>query len=1233
MFHRPPPPFHGLIIPLPWVISLALTIGLVPLCPAGPVISEFVAANENGLEDQDGTRSDWIEIYNPASAPIALDGWHLTDTARNLTLWRFPAVSLPAQGFLVVFASGKNRATAGAELHTNFQLDRDGEFLALVEPDGSTVASVYTRPYPRHRADVAYGLPMVQQSSELIPEGAQARLLVPVEDTLGRLWTLPDFADTAWSLVETGVGYVRPPADSPEPPEPPPDPVDVTRPDDFVVPTSPNSPGNEGVQNAIDGIADTKYLNFDRLNAGFTVTPSAGPTVVTGLRLTTANDAPERDPASYLLLGSLDGRSFTEIARGPVNLPTARFSPATVTIANTNAWAHYRLLFPTLRNAAAAVAVQIAEVEFLGSVGEPPPDLGALVRTSIENALRNRAAGVYLRLPFRVDDPGLSARLELAVRFDDGFVAYLNGTEVARANAPANPAAASIAGTNRLRRDAVRPLTLDLSSHAGLLRAGTNVLALHGLNSRIDSGEFFLDARLRQVGIALGAPGHLVTPTPGNINLPNAGGLVDDLVVDPPRGFRTNATPVTLRCATPGVSIRYTTNGAIPDPTHGLDYTAPILISGTTTLRALVTRDHWHSPPVATHTYLFPEDIPRQSRAWATNAGFPLAWGSVVADYGLDRRVVGPAGTDSFGGRYVAAFKDDLRALPTISLVLPVDTMFGPQGIYAVPEGRGDAWERPVSFEWIPVDGTAPFQIDAGIRIQGGAFRSFNLTLKKSFRLVFRGDYGPKRLEQPVFGPDAASWFDTLVLRANSNDAWPYAGGNALYIRDTFAMQTALAMGIAASHSRFAHLYINGQYWGLYNLVERPDAAFSEAYLGGDKEGWDSINQDSAPDGTYDAWNRLLAQSATDLSNTVNYQKIQGRNPDGTPNPAFENLIDVDNYIDYLILNFYVGNTDWPQRNWWAGRPRSGTRGFQFRPWDTETALGLTGLDADTTAASAAVAKPYAGLRRNADFRMRFADHVQRHFFESGALSVNPVSPRWDPAQPGNNRPAARFAEAAALVRSGIIGESARWGDQISTPLRTLDQHWQPAVDGLFTSYFPQRSARVLAQFQAAGLYPRTPPPSLSHPSGAVPRGFALVLSAAAGTVHYTLDGTDPRGIGGIVRGTAAEGGIVLREPVRVLARTLHNGEWSALREAAFTVTEPQTADLHLTAFPEGRNQVRLRFLGRAGLGYTVYHREALGAGDWSIFHIGVPRGPEGPVELLVDVTAGAAHFYRVSIP
>src|SRR6476620_3286965 len=79
---------------------------------AGLMINEFMASNTGGITDQDGDSSDWIEIHNDSNIAASLGGWHLTDTAGDPAKWTFPATNLPPDGYLIVFASGKNRAVA-----------------------------------------------------------------------------------------------------------------------------------------------------------------------------------------------------------------------------------------------------------------------------------------------------------------------------------------------------------------------------------------------------------------------------------------------------------------------------------------------------------------------------------------------------------------------------------------------------------------------------------------------------------------------------------------------------------------------------------------------------------------------------------------------------------------------------------------------------------------------------------------------------------------------------------------------------------------------------------------------------------------------------------------------------------------------------------------------------------------------------------------------------------------
>ncbi|MBN2129861.1 MAG: CotH kinase family protein [Sedimentisphaerales bacterium] len=1064
------------------------------------IITEFMAANHRGIQDQDGDFTDWIEIYNMGRDPVSIGGWYLSNDVQDLTQWEFPDVVISGQSFLRVFASGKNRTTPGDELHTSFKLDRDGEYLALVGPDGTTIATEFFPEYPRQIGDVSYGALMEVETTLLVSSAGAARLWLPADDRLGPDWVAPGFDDADWTPAALGIGYDRTPA--PELPR-----EDVTRPGDAIEPTSFNSPVNEEVDKAIDNNPQTKYLNFDKLNAGFTVTCSTGPSVVTGLRLTSANDAPERDPTSFTLFGSNDGVSFMQIARGNVPAFPARFFTVEVAFANDRAYSHYRLLFPTVQNANAAVAMQIAEVEFLGSSG-PATVFADWIGTDVETDMYGRGTSVYLRIPFAVETAQPLDWLALHVRYDDGLVAFLNGVEVARSHAPDTLAYDSVATADRPHDLAMVSERFGLSDYAYLIQPGANVLAIQALNDAADSPDFLIEAQLENTQVIVGDNGYFESPTPGSVNGPVSLGLVDDPVVDRERGFFEAPFEVAMACPTAGATLFYTLDGSAPTAATGNEYVGPILIDRTTTLRVGGFLEGWRPSSVVTHTYLFLDDIITQDRNATLAAGFPASWNGQSADYGLDPRVIGRAGQDSFGGKYAATIREDLQSLPSMSIVMDIDDMFGAQGIYSNPTNRGDSWERPASLELIYPDDREGFQEDAGIRIQGGAFRRFDLTLKKSFRMIFREEYGAPKLHYPLFGPDAADEFDNFILRANSNDAWPYGGGGAVYVRDTFAMDTVRDMGNVASHSTFVHLYINGFYWGLYNPVERPDAAFSASYRGGDKESWDAINQDSVPDGNYDAWNRLLAMLNEDVSDDGVYQRIQGNNPDGTRNPQYEDLLDVENMIDYMILNFYVGNTDWPHRNWWVGRNRDNGDGFQFYPWDTETAL--SGLNTDRTGVNNAVARPYAALRANARFRTLFGDRVHRHFFNGGVLYVNPDNPDWDPAHPENNRPAARFAALADLVERAIVGESARWGDQLRGAPYTRDEHWAGQRDSLLANYYPRRSAIVLEQFRNAGLYPHVDAPVFSHPGGHVDPGFVLSMAATSGTIYYTLDGTDP---------------------------------------------------------------------------------------------------------------------------
>ena len=175
-------------------------------------ITEFMARNGGSVVDQDGDSSDWIEIFNSGPNAVALGGMHLTDDSKALTKWQFPAIVLDPDRFLLIFASEKDRRVRGSELHTNFKLSSGGEYLALVDSDGSTIIAEMggaTNPLPEQFEDISYGIQQTSGSrnSVLVRSRAECRVMVPADGSLGDSWTASDFDDSSWGTAETGVGY------------------------------------------------------------------------------------------------------------------------------------------------------------------------------------------------------------------------------------------------------------------------------------------------------------------------------------------------------------------------------------------------------------------------------------------------------------------------------------------------------------------------------------------------------------------------------------------------------------------------------------------------------------------------------------------------------------------------------------------------------------------------------------------------------------------------------------------------------------------------------------------------------------------------------------------------------------------------------------------------------------------------------------------------------------------
>lgn len=1107
-----------------------------PLCEAGRclapdpvIIAEVVAANAEGLQDGAGRRPDWIELQNRGRTPADLTGWFLTDDLDDRRKWRFPQVILAPGEARVVFASGGALVDSPpGELHTSFRLQAASEPLALVWRDGAHIVDRYD-PLPPLRDDVAYGVSQAVETVPLVAPGDEAAWWVPAGPLPG--WTDPGFDDSAWARGPSGLGFDR--LGGPPPPERQVE-LAAGRPvrqsstlGGFVAELAVNGRFDDFTHTVSDDLAATWAVDLeatwwiDRISlhnrssccgsrlrdVTVRVLDEGGQVVFTSPLLNPENLL--GSPAQIeVAVGGVQGRTI-EVARTPD--PDLSGSGGQ-------------------GNADEPTVLSLGEVQVFGGGDR----LSAFIGTDVGAALAG-GRSLFVRHTFQAEDPATFSTLRLTLQTDAGFVAWLNGVPVAAVRAPAEPTwdAQALA-----EAEPVETVELDLSGFLDLIQPGDNVLAIQGLSA--DADDLLVRATLTAQRIEDGARRFFPVPTPGAPNdQPGVAGFVEPVLFDVPAGLIAEPVVVSLRTATPEAEIRYTTDGRAPGPEVGEIYQESLVIDRTTTLRAMAWRPDYQDAPRTAATYVLPADVARQDFAATLAAGFPAMWGNTAPDYGMDPRVIDPD---------PQRFADALAALPTLALATEVEGLFGPQGIYTRSDQSGPEWEVAASAELV-APGEPGFQVGCGLRIQGGAFRSHDLTRKHSLRLLFKKQYGPGKLNYPLFGEAGPDAFETVTLRANSNDGWQWsgAGSRPLYIRDAFARATRRAMGGVASQGRFVHVYINGIYWGVYEAVERPDAAFAATHFGGERADWDAVNSGSAVDGDLVSWNELLG--AEGLADDARYRALGG---EGAPQ-----LIDPVSYADYMLTNLYVGNTDWPHKNYYAARDRVRAVGFLFFMWDAEWSMGIRSeLDTDRTGVSEGAARPWSALKQNAEFRLLVADRAHRHLFGGGALYVDPEAPAWDPAQPERNLPAARFVALAEQVERGLVAESARWGDQHAGTPYTVDAHWVPERDRLLASYLPQRSAVFLDQLRRAGLYPPLRGPLFAQRTGAVAPGFVLAVDAVGERLYYTLDGTDPRLPGGAVAPTALEGvpgaPIVLPGPGVVQARAWAADGWSPLETGTY---------------------------------------------------------------------------------
>lgn len=638
-----------------------------------------------------------------------------------------------------------------------------------------------------------------------------------------------------------------------------------------------------------------------------------------------------------------------------------------------------------------------------------PADYRGLIETTVPRG----TATLYLRHTFEVLDASTVDSLTVGVRYDDGFIAYLNGQVVAEQNAPSNASWNSNATSGHPDTAASGFIKYDISDFADHLVDGPNVLAIHSLNTS-GSSDMLIEATLEATRSELREPfqpGILERPTPGAANGEAFQGFVADTTVSIDHGFFDEGFSVTVSAATPGATIIYTTDGSEPNPTNGIQIeaadpnalaTGTVSIESTTILRVLSYKEGFVPGKITTRSYMFASDIAESSV--------------------LDKAITEDA-------RYESMIEAALLDIPTISLAFdnPIDNSTD---------------EQRTSVEWIsPVGGDPGFQIDAGIRAFGGEYTNF---AKKNFRLYFRGEYGATELEYPLFdgfdrGIPAAQVFDQLNLRTGSHDMVM----RGFYMSNRFTDDTMLDMGHLAPHGRFVHVYLNGTYWGQYHLRERWNADMMAQYYGGKDEDYESINGNlnvggwspgEAYDGDGSAWNAIKAMRG-DFD-------------------AIREHVDVENYIDYMLL-YMSGNSENEYRT--SGTP-DGSSPFQFFLNDADGWLREVGDRTNNGGPGDILGGLVA--EGHPDFMMLLADRIQKMFFNDGVLTPE--------------RSIARLQGRMQEVQKSFIVESARWGYRTPASWQSAaDDAMENLLPGIAQTmisrlrargYLPTLAAPVLSQ-------------------------------------------------------------------------------------------------------------------------------------------------------------------------
>lgn len=338
--------------------------------------------------------------------------------------------------------------------------------------------------------------------------------------------------------------------------------------------------------------------------------------------------------------------------------------------------------------------------------------------------------------------------------------------------------------------------------------------------------------------------------TPGKENpVSGLGASCPAPVINTPGGRASSGTQVSIT-APSGCSVYYTLDGSAPDKSSTL-YTAPITLNGSLTLRAVSVRAGYLNSEDVSASYLVDEEF-----------SFPVVFLSTE-----DENLFSPKSGILANG---VEYKD----------VFPY-----------TDANYWEDWERPIHFDYIDNSGQQVLSFNAGIKVFGQFSRAMD---QKSLAIVLKDKYGPKEVCYPFFDDCDVNVFSALILRNGGQD------GKYAHLRDAFIRQVVNGqIDVETMAYRPVIVYINGQYFGIYDLREKVDENYLANHRGIDPENIDLIKGSNIVlEGSMDEYREIRDFVCNNpMAVESNYLKACEK-------------IDIDSLINFWICETFFGNTD-----------------------------------------------------------------------------------------------------------------------------------------------------------------------------------------------------------------------------------------------------------------------------------------------------------------------------------